>query len=78
MSIFETNSFLLEREETSLIEYAAFFGSIQIVKYLDLNGVDLSDSLMLFAIHGKNVELNNFLEEKETKIYKRINQMSSQ
>ena len=32
-SIFETNSFLVEKEP-SLIEYTAFFGSIQIFQYL--------------------------------------------
>ena len=36
-SIFETNSFLLKNKEVSLIEYAAFFGSIQIFQYLKIN-----------------------------------------
>ena len=31
-SIYETNSFLIDKEPT-LIEYAAFFGSIQIIQY---------------------------------------------
>ena len=34
LSIFETNSFLIENKNTSLIEYSAFFGSIQIFQYL--------------------------------------------
>ena len=33
-SIFETNLFLIKNDETTLIEYAAFFGSIQIFQYL--------------------------------------------
>ena len=42
-SIFETNSLLLERKAT-LIEYTAFYGSIQIFKYLYLNKVELKPS----------------------------------
>ena len=45
-SIFETNSFLLNKNPT-LIEYAAFFGSIQIFKYLHLNKIDISSNLFL-------------------------------
>lgn len=41
-SVFESNSFLLDIEPT-LIEYAAFFGSIQIFRYLRYNDVALSD-----------------------------------
>ena len=37
-SIYETNSFLINKEPT-LIEYAAFFGSIQIIRYLKYNNV---------------------------------------
>ena len=40
-SIYETNSFLLKAYNLSLIEYAAFFGSIQIFQYLQMNGVIL-------------------------------------
>ena len=32
-SIFETNPFLIDNKNTSLIEYSAFFGSIQIFQY---------------------------------------------
>ena len=46
-----------------MIEYAMFFGSIQIVKYLQLNDVDLNPSLWLYAIHSNNPELIHFLEE---------------
>ena len=60
---FETNSFLIKKKDISLIEYAMFFGSIQIVKYLQLNDVDLNPSLWLYAIHSNNPELIHFLEE---------------
>ena len=44
-SIYETNSFLLKKQSVlrrnddgvTLIEYAAFFGSIQIFQYLQMN-----------------------------------------
>ena len=62
-SYFETNSFLLKKNPT-LIEYAAFFGSIQIFRYLYLNNVELTPSLWLYAIHGENPEIINILEEK--------------
>ena len=61
-SIFETNLFLTENQPT-LIEYAAFYGSIQIFQYLRLNGVELPSSLWLYAIHSKNAELIHLLEE---------------
>ena len=60
-SIFETNNFLIKKQieskkqsisAISLIEYAAFFGSIQIFTYLFKNGVKLMPSLWLYAIHG--------------------------
>ena len=61
-SIFETNLFLLDKKPT-LIEYASFYGSIQIFKYLLLNNVELSSSLWLYSIHGQNAEIISILEE---------------
>lgn len=61
-SIFETNKFLINKSPT-LIEYATFFGSIQIFKYLYQNGVELQSSLWMYAIHGNNPEIIHFLEE---------------
>ena len=43
-SIFETNSFLIRKNPT-LIEYAGFFGSIQIIQYLKYSRVSLTESL---------------------------------
>ncbi|KAK8880413.1 hypothetical protein M9Y10_003085 [Tritrichomonas musculus] len=45
-SLFETNSFLIENKSTTLIEYSAFFGAIQIFQYLRLNEVELKPSLI--------------------------------
>ena len=61
-SIFETNSFLIRRN-TNLAEYAAFFGSIQIIQYLKYNGKVLTDTSWLYAIHSNSAELIHFLEE---------------
>ena len=66
-SIYETNSFLFKKEKVNLIEYATFFGSIQIFNYLINNGVELSSSLWNYAIHGNNAEIIQILEENEIK-----------
>ena len=63
-SIYETNSFLEGRNQT-LIEYSAFFGSIQILRFLFQNQVELTQSLWLYAIHGNNPEIIHFLEENQ-------------
>ena len=73
-SPFETNALLLKKEPT-LIEYAAFFGSIQIFQFLRMNDVPLKKSLWKYAIHSNNAELIHLLEEHEVetsqKIYKK-------
>ena len=66
-SIFETNSFLIGKK-INLIEYAAFYGSIQIFRYLYLNKNELLNSnLWLYVIHGRNPELIHLLEENQVK-----------
>ena len=62
LSIFETNSFLNKQTKVTLIQYAAFFGSIQIVQFLRMNDVELEQSLWLYAIHSNNAEMIHFLE----------------
>ena len=48
-SFFETNPYLLENKENmTLIEYAAFFGSIQIIQFLNLSSVPLKTSLWMY------------------------------
>ncbi|KAK8871885.1 hypothetical protein M9Y10_007630 [Tritrichomonas musculus] len=66
-SLFETNSFLIKKKETSLIEYAAFFGSIQIFQFLRINEVPLCESLWLYAIHSNNAEMIHILERDKVK-----------
>lgn len=52
---------------TTLIEYAVFFGSNQIFKYLFKNGVTLTSSLWGYAIHSNNPETIHLLEENDIK-----------
>ena len=63
-SSFETN-LLLNENDTTLIEYAAFFGSIQIVRYLTKNDVELTPQLWIYTIHSNNADLIHFLEENQ-------------
>ena len=65
-SIYETNLFLINKE-VSLIEYSAFCGSIQIFKYLHIQKVQLTTSIWPYAIHGRNAEIIQFLEEQKIK-----------
>ena len=75
-SNFETNTFL-KANDAKLIEYAAFFGSIQIFKYLLMNKVSIQPILYQFAVHGKNSEIIHIVEEqvykfkKESPIYRK-------
>ena len=65
-SLFETNSFL-ENKNPTLIEYAAFYGSIRIFQYLISNGAQLTESLWLYAIHSNNAEVIYMLGENDVK-----------
>ncbi|KAK8845164.1 hypothetical protein M9Y10_021346 [Tritrichomonas musculus] len=67
-SIFETNP-LLYHKEIKLIEYALFFGSIRIIKYMHLNGVELHRSMWEYAIHSQNGEAIRYLEENYSSSY---------
>ena len=58
-------TFLIDNENTSLIEYSAFFGSIQIFQYLMTNNAELKPSLWLYAIHSQNAEIIMLLESNK-------------
>ena len=47
----------------ALIEYASFYGSGQIFRFLKNEGVKLIESLWFDVIHGKNPELIHLIEE---------------
>lgn len=63
LSIYETNSFLINKTPT-LIEYAAFFGSSEVFKFLLQNGAELHSSLWLYGIHSDNNIIIHLIEEK--------------
>ena len=58
---------LQKKSKLTLINYAAFFGSYQIFKFLQKNGVRITPESWLFAIHGNNFEIIHLLEEKRIK-----------
>ena len=68
-SIFETNSYLF-KYRANLIQYAAFFGSIQIFKYLLNNSISVDEQIFPYAAHSNSGELINSIEEME--IYPKV------
>ena len=63
-SIFETNQFLIDNESINLIEYASFYGSNDIIRYMHFNDeVELTSSMWIYAIHSCNSELIKYLED---------------
>ncbi|KAK8847105.1 hypothetical protein M9Y10_019685 [Tritrichomonas musculus] len=62
-SIFETNQLLAKKGKIKLIEYAAFFGSNDIIKYMVMNEVELTSNMWIYAIHSGNAELIKYLED---------------
>ena len=65
ISIFETNSFLLNNKTIKLIEYAAFHGANEIIRYMKMNGVELTPNIWKYAIHSENEELIKYLEDNQ-------------
>lgn len=61
-SIFETNE-VLYTFHPKLIEYAAFHGSNDIIKYMQMKGVELTSDIWIHAIHSQNAELIQILED---------------
>ena len=49
----------------TLIEYAAYCGSIQVFQYLKIKGANLSSLLWKCVIHNENPELIHILEENK-------------
>ena len=63
-SNYETNSFLAFKISISIIDYAAFFGSIQIFKYLLKSNIRIDKNVWYYAIHGRNVETIHLIEDQ--------------
>ena len=51
----------------TLIQYAAFLGSLQIFQYLLMNGVKLTSSIWHFIMHSNNPEFIHLIEDKHIK-----------
>ncbi|KAK8840929.1 hypothetical protein M9Y10_027761 [Tritrichomonas musculus] len=62
-SIFETNQILVNAYYITLIEYASFCGSIDVIKYMQMKGFELTSSMWTCAIHSRNAELIRYLED---------------
>ena len=70
-SLFEISSIINDYLRLPrLIEYAAFFGSIQIFKYLLLNEAEVTSRLPEFAVAGGNYEIIHILEDMELSFQK--------
>lgn len=63
-SMFETNSFLFTYHIT-IAEYAAFFGSVKIFKYLISNDVSIFPLTLQYAVHSRSSEIIHLIEETE-------------
>ena len=50
-----------------MIEYASFYGLIQIFQYLLFNKVKISAEIWTYVIHGRNAEIIHIIEENEIK-----------
>ncbi|KAK8838022.1 hypothetical protein M9Y10_035969 [Tritrichomonas musculus] len=61
-SVYETNSFLLKKGST-LIEYAAFSGSVKIFKYLYSDKSKFDQTIWQYAIYGRNLEIIRIIED---------------
>ena len=63
-SIFETNIILNLYFNLKLIEYASFYGSMDIIRFMRVNGnVELTSNMWIYAIHSRNAELIKYLED---------------
>ena len=63
-SVFETNNIFFDKHDISLFEYASFYGSNEVIKFIKINGeVELTPSMWKYAIHSNNAELIKYLED---------------
>ena len=75
-SIFETNSLLLKNnQKVTLIEYSAFFGSIQIFNYLKINNAIDTPSFFQYAIHSRSEEMIFLLEQDFSQFFKETSEI---
>lgn len=70
ISIVETNPLLITNQ-SSLIEYAFFYGSKKIINCLIEKGVELTSSLWFYAIHSNNLDIIKILGDHEVNLPKK-------
>ena len=71
-SIFETNRLLNEKDPT-FIEYACFFGSVQIFQYLFMNNVKIDESIQIYSIHSNNSDFfRNHIEGNDIELSQNV------
>ncbi|KAK8892689.1 hypothetical protein M9Y10_029929 [Tritrichomonas musculus] len=63
------NLFLQNRKVVTLIQYAIYYGAIQIFNYLKLNGAIVSDAWK-FAVYSNSAEMIHLLEQNDIKLSK--------
>ncbi|OHS96248.1 hypothetical protein TRFO_37605 [Tritrichomonas foetus] len=56
----------------NLIECAAFYGSVKCYIYLQMNGCGLTNDLMRFAVHGRNIDIIHQVEIEIENLHKDI------
>ena len=71
-SFFDTNEvfgsiYYYRYPETSIIEYASFFGSMRIIQYLHINKIKLEKSLWTYSSYSDSAEMISFLIENDVK-----------
>ncbi|KAK8878411.1 hypothetical protein M9Y10_005184 [Tritrichomonas musculus] len=65
-SIFETNELLMKNNKRiKIIEYAAFYGSNEIIRYMHKNGATMRSNIWYYTIHSGDAELIKYLEDNE-------------
>ncbi|OHS97354.1 hypothetical protein TRFO_36450 [Tritrichomonas foetus] len=57
-------------DQTSLIEYSAFFGAEKIFKFLYLNHIPISSKISRYAVAGGNTEIIHLIERHEISFYR--------
>lgn len=63
-SFLDSNTFI-EKSDLTLIEYSAYYGSLNIFKFLLMNSVTFSKKLPLYAVVGGNYEIIHILEKND-------------
>lgn len=68
-SMYDRNDFVNNSDiRPRLIEYAAFYSSNDIFRFLVSNGAEITLNLIQYAIAGGNIEIIQFLEERKIEI----------